>query len=193
MTTLKPKQEAIQKERIELVVGIAHQLFQEMGYENVGIRDICVRAGLSPTQLYRLGLDKKDLLAEVILRVNQSVIENIKPFSSKGFKTAQVFIENYLHDLYEMDIAIKNIRSEGAAFGWKWSNKYESQVIEQLMKMLKPIADALAFDHYDDIQARCFAIWSLYYVGYRHAVMENGNADDCLAQIAPALSICLKR
>jgi AcrR family transcriptional regulator len=183
----------IKRQRLDTIIHIAHSLFEKSGYESVGIREICKAAGLSPTQLYRLGVSKQDLLAEVILRVNQKQIVNIKPFSARGFNSAQTYIETYLLNLYEADIAIKGIRTEGAAFGWKWSGKYEELIIAQVFQLIKPIADALAHDRYDEVQARCFAIWSLYYVGYRHAVMHNGNAKVCLDAIKPSLALCLKR
>jgi AcrR family transcriptional regulator len=179
--------------RIDAIINTAHQLFETNGYEQVGIREICQSVGLSPTQLYRLDLTKQDLLAEVILRVNQEQINRIKPFTSKGFKSAQAYIESYLLNLYESDIQIKSIRAEGAAFGWKWSGKYESLIIEQVFKLIKPIADALEYEGYDEIQARCYAIWSLYYVGYRHAVMQNADAKACLEGIRPSLKLCLKK
>ena len=183
----------LKRQRLETIIDIAHRLFEESGYENVGIREICQSAGLSPTQLYRLGVSKQDLLAEVILRVNQKQIKNIKAFSARGFSTAQTYIETYLLNLYEADIAIKGIRAEGAAFGWKWSGKYEELIIAQVFQLIKPIADALAHDRYDEVQARCYAIWSRYYVGDRHAVMHNGNAKACLDAIKPSLALCLKR
>ena len=193
MTGINERQESVRSERTELVIQIAQEMFERDGYEHVGIRQICSVAGLSPMQLYRLGLDKKDLLAEVVLRINQQIIDRIKPFSSKGFKSVEDFIDRYLLDLYTQDIAIKGIRAEGAAFGWKWSGKYEELIIRQIFKMIQPIVDALQHDGYDEIPARCYAIWSLYYVGYRHAVMHDGDAAACLAQIRPSLALCLKR
>ena len=193
MTGINERQESVRSERTELVIQIALEMFERDGYEHVGIRQICSVAGLSPMQLYRLGLDKKDLLAEVVLRINQQIIDRIKPFSTKGFRSAGEYIDKYLLDLYKQDIAIKSIRAEGAAFGWKWSGKYEELIIQQIFKMIQPIADALQHDGYDEIQARCYAIWSLYYVGYRHAVMHNGDAAACLTQIRPSLALCLKR
>jgi AcrR family transcriptional regulator len=187
------KKSDINRQRLETIIDIAHRLFAQSGYENVGIREICQAAGLSPTQLYRLGVSKQDLLAEVILRVNQKQIVNIKAFSASGFKSAQAYIETYLLNLYEADIAIKGIRAEGAAFGWKWSGKYEELIIAQILQLIKPISDALVHDQYDEVQARCYAIWSLYYVGYRHAVMHNGNAKACINGIKPSLALCLKR
>ena len=187
------KKSDINRQRLETIIDIAHSLFAQSGYENVGIREICQTAGLSPTQLYRLGVSKQDLLAEVILRVNQKQIVSIKAFSARGFKSAQAYIETYLLNLYEADIAIKGIRAEGAAFGWKWSGKYEELIISQVFQLIKPISDALVHDRYDAVQARCYAIWSLYYVGYRHAVMHNGNAKACINGIKPSLALCLKR
>ncbi len=175
------------------VVTIAHRLFETRGYEAVGVREIAKEAGISPMQVYRLGLDKQDLLAEVILIVNQEIINTIKPFSADKSKTASDFIDDYLLGLYAKDIEIKSIRKEGAAFGWKWSSKYEQLIIAQLMKILQPISDCLIRYKYDDIEARCYAIWSLYYVGYRNAVMNGANAAQCLQGIKPSLGICLKK
>ena len=188
----KPRSDKAQA-RLAQVIKIAHRLFANRGYEAVGIREIAKEAGISPMQVYRLGVDKHDLLAEVILIVNQELIDGIKPFESASHQSALAFIEQYLLHLYEQDIDIKSIRKEGAAFGWKWSGKYEALIIEQLMQILKPIADALAHFGYDEIEARCYAIWSLYYVGYRNAVMNNADAIACLNGIKPSLAICLKR
>ena len=190
---MEAKKNDLNRQRLETIIDIAHRLFAQSGYENVGIRDICQAAGLSPTQLYRLGVSKQDLLAEVILRVNQKQIADIKPFCARGFKSAHAYIETYLLKLYEADIAIKGIRAEGAAFGWKWSGKYEERIIAQVFQLIQPIADALMHDQYDEIQARCYAIWSLYYVGYRHAVMHHGDAKACIDGIQPSLALCLKR
>ena len=182
-----------QHQRIDAIIHIAHELFKKNGYELVGIREICQVAGLSPTQLYRLGLTKQNLLAEVILHVNATQIQSIQPFSNKGFQSASAYVEKYLINLYELDIKIKSIRAESAAFGWKWSGHYEALIIKQVLQLMKPIADALEYDGYGDIQARCFAIWSLYYVGYRHAVIQEGGAQECFDLIRPSLELCLKK
>lgn len=191
--TTSPAVTAKQQKRLADVIAVAHQLFEERGYEEVGIREIAQSVGISPMQLYRLGLDKRDLLAEVILRVNAEQINRIRAFNPAKSKTASSFIESYLLNLYEQDIAIKSIRREGAAFGWQWSEKYEALIIEQLMQIIKPIADTLTHHAYDEIQARCYGIWSLYYVGYRNAVMNNADAKACLEGIKPSLKLLLKK
>lgn len=179
--------------QVEPIVKVAHRLFEKHGFEHVGMREISAAAKKSPIQLYRLGLDKQDLLAEVILRVNAEQIKNIKSFVPNKKISANTFIEAYLLDLYEQDIAIKSIRKEGAAFGWKWSEKYEALIIQQLMEIIKPIADALVHDGYKDIDARCYGIWSLYYVGYRSAVMDDFDAQGCLNGIKPSLNLLLRK
>ena len=189
---IPPKSEKTQL-RLKQVVDVAHHLFESRGFEQVGIREIAKAANISPIQVYRLGLDKQDLLAEVIFQVNEEVIKKIKPFTPSKHKDVASFIEGYLLDLYKQDVAIKNIRKEGAAFGWLWSGKYESLIIGQVMQMIKPIADALAHFEYDEIEARCYAIWSLYYVGYRNAVMNNVDAQECLDDIKPSLLLTLRK
>ena len=181
------------QEQIEAIVKVAHRLFEKNGYEQVGMREISAAAQKSPMQLYRLGLDKKDLLAEVIIQVNAMQIKKLKPFTANQGLSVELFIENYLLNLYKQDIEIKSIRKEGAAFGWKWSGKYEARIFEQLMLIIKPIADALKYESFQDIQARCFAIWSLYYVGYRNAVMNDVDAQACLDSIKPSLKLLLRK
>ncbi len=124
--------------RRETIIELAHRLFEQKGYEDVGMRDICRAAGLSPPQIYRLGIDKKDLLAEVILRVNQTIIEQVKCCNIKPSESALAFIERYLLSMYELDIGIKSIRAEGAAYGWKWSHKYEALIVEQIHELVAP-------------------------------------------------------
>ena len=68
------KKSDINRQRLETIIDIAHRLFAQSGYENVGIREICQAAGLSPTQLYRLGVSKQDLLAEVMTMSNADLI-----------------------------------------------------------------------------------------------------------------------
>jgi len=191
---VKVEQKALKAEKqVDEITKVAHRLFEKNGYENVGMREISAAVHKSPMQLYRLGLDKQDLLAEVILRVNTKQIKKIKGFEPKKNVTATQFIEGYLLDLYKQDIAIMSIRKEGAMYGWTWSSKYEVLIIEQLMQLLKPISDALLHHKYDEIQARCFGIWSLYYVGYRNAVMNNVDAKACLEGIQPSLRLLLKK
>ncbi len=160
----------------------------ERGYEAVGMRDIAKAVGKQPVQVYRLKLNKADILAELIIDLNQWQISQL-PGLCKRIKgaTALERISGYLRELYKLDIEYLPIRSVGAAFGWMWSAEQEQRIIEQVFQLIMPVADSLEAAGLNDLSARCLGIWSLYYVGFRQAVIHGGTADDCLALIQPSL------
>lgn len=172
----------------EQVLASAKALFMERGYENVGMREIAEAVGRQPVQVYRLKLSKSDILAELVIRLNQEQIHQL-PKLCKRAKGATPFDRTcaYLRELYKLDIQYMPIRSVGAAFGWLWSADYERRVIKQVMQLVKPVADWMLEAGLDDIPSRCIGIWMLYYVGYRRAVMNGDTANDCLQSIKPSL------
>jgi AcrR family transcriptional regulator len=150
------------------LVHAARGLFLSKGYESVGMREIAQAVGKAPTQVYRLGLSKTDILAEIIIELNQEQIDRL-PGLLMTLTGANAFERTcaYLLRLYESDIEYMPVRAIGAAQGWTWSTAYEEAVTAQVWELLAPIVGWLADDHVGDIPARCRAIWSLYYVGYR--------------------------
>lgn len=170
----------------------ARSLFMKEGYEAVGMRQIAQAVGLQPTQVYRLELSKADILAEVIIELNSELIDTLPALlDTVHGKTALERTGAYLLALYQFDIHYKPLRSVGAIHGWSWNAAYESAVVAQVMQFLSPIAAWMADEGLDDIPARCYGLWSLYYVGYRRAVIHGGSAEDCLAEIAPSLKILI--
>ena len=95
----------------------------------------------------------------------------------------------YLEQLYRSDIDYLPIRALGAAYGWTWSSKYEALIVPQVLQLLQPIADWMQAEGLADIPARCYTVWSLYYVGYRRAAVHGGTASECLAEIRPSLAL----
>jgi AcrR family transcriptional regulator len=174
------------------VIDAARALFMERGYEAVGMRDIARAVGRHPVQIYRLNLSKADILAEVIIALNQEQIAQL-PALCKRVKGRTPFARtcSYLRELYRLDIQHLPIRAAGAAFGWLWSAEYEARVIGQVHQLIDPLVGWMQDAKLDDIAARCFGIWSLYYIGYRHAVIQGGSAEDCLAAIKPSLRFYL--
>lgn len=171
----------------------ARTLFMKKGFEAVGMREIAQAVGLQPTQVYRLELSKTDILAEVILALNSELIDTLPVvLETVQGNTALERTCDYLLALYQFDVLYQPLRSVGAIYGWSWTGAYEAAVIEQVWQFLAPIAGWLKGDGFDDIPARCYAIWALYYVGYRRAVTRGGNADECLAEIRPSLAILLR-
>lgn len=180
-------------EKLHLKIrAIARDLFMAIGYESVGMREIAAALGLQPTQIYRLNLTKVDILAEVIIELNSKVIDLLPALlESVTGKTSLERTCSYLLMLYRIDIEHIKLRSVGAMYGWSWNPRYESIVVAQVKQLLAPIAAWLAEDGYDDLPARCYGIWSLYYVGYRRAVIQGCDAQECLNEIHPSLKILL--
>lgn len=170
------------------ILGAARELFLARGYEAVGMRDIARATGRQPIQLYRLNLSKADILAELIIGLNQDQIDQLPALCTR-VKGETLFerVCSFLRELYALDIQYLPIRSVGAAFGWLWSADYERRVVEQIHQLIRPVVGWMQEAGLEEIPARCVGIWSLYYVGYRHAVMQGGTADDCLARIRPSL------
>ena len=174
------------------VIQAARTLFMAKGYESVGMREIAQAVGKAPTQVYRLNLSKADILAEIILELNQEQIDSL-PTRLNGVTGANAFERTcaYLQGLYESDIEHVRVRSIGAANGWLWNQSHEQAVVQQVWQLLAPIVGWMREDGLCRIPARCYAIWSVYYVGYRRAVMHGGTAAECLAEIRPSLELLL--
>lgn len=165
----------------------------QKGFASVGMREIAGRAGLSPIQAYRVGLAKEDLLAEISIQLSTEQLDTITAgvVINTG-ESLQAFVERYLLLLYESDIEHISIRKESAAYGWMWSSKYEARIVDQVIALLGPITQAMSDQGMKNIPDRGFAIWALYYVGYRSAVMQGATARDCLNSIKGSLSLVLK-
>jgi AcrR family transcriptional regulator len=171
------------------VLEAARELFISRGYENVGMRDIAEAVGKQPTQIYRLKLSKSDILAELILQLNSKQIERI-PTILATIKDGNLFdkVCAYIERLYELDIEYLQLRSVGAAHGWSWSAEYEVKNFEQVIHLIAPIASWISEAGLKDVQARCIGMFSLYYVGFRGAVIRKSSANECLESIKPSLS-----
>lgn len=180
------------KDRFRVVVETAQDLFGTRGYAATGMRDIARQAGLSPVQVYRLGLSKEDLLAEVSLRLTDHQIRHIAARARpRTGEPLTAFVERYLLALYRSDVKNLKVRRETAAYGWMWDRRHEQRIVAQVLQLLAPIEAALRAAQVSDPQARLFALWSLYYVGYRRAVVWGAGPGRCLSGIRPSLRLLL--
>lgn len=163
------------------------------GYEAVGMRDIASAVGRQPVQIYRLNLSKSDILAEVILALNQHQIDQLPALCAQvQGDTLLDKVASYFHALYRLDIQYLPIRSVGAAYGWRWSAAYEEKITQHVFAFLAPIAGWMGEQGLDDVMARCYGLWSVYYVGFRRAAVHGGSADECIAEIRPTLDVLLR-
>ncbi|MFZ4478978.1 MAG: TetR/AcrR family transcriptional regulator [Rhodoferax sp.] len=180
-------------DRTAELIEAARSLFMEKGFAKASMREIAARSGLTPMQSYRLGLAKEDLLAEVSIELTAMQLRTIAAKAlRRPAEPLQAFVERYLLKLYKSDIRNIGIRRESAAYGWMWSAQYEERIVEQVLALLQPIAAAMSVQGLDNIAARCFTLWSLYYVGYRRAVVQGASASECLDAIRDSLTLALR-
>jgi AcrR family transcriptional regulator len=177
-----------------LVLEAAKALFLKHGYDTVGMREISHAVGRQPTQIYRLNLSKPDILAELVIELNDEQIRQIPDLCARVTGT-HLFdrVCGYFRELYALDIQYLPIRSVGAAYGWMWNPDYEEKIIGQVMQLLQPVIDWMTEAGLGQIESRCYGIWSVYYVGFRRAAIHGGSADDCIGEIRPTLEILLAK
>ena len=171
------------------VINVARQLFMSKGYENVGMRDIAQVLGQQPTQVYRLNLCKADILAELILELNETQIAKLPTLMTeiKGDSVLEK-VSSYVELLYEFDIEHLPLRKVAATHGWNWSLSYEEKHYKQVRKFLEPIEMWMTENGLSNVRARSLGVFSLYYVGYREAVIRQASASECLKMIRTSLS-----
>jgi AcrR family transcriptional regulator len=176
-----------------LVLEAAKDLFLKHGYDAVGMREIAAAVGRQPVQIYRLNMSKSDILAELIIDLNDQQIRQLPALCAhvSGI-TVLDKVCGYFRELYSLDIQYLSIRSVGAAHGWMWSAAHEDKIIGQVIQLLRPVSAWMAQAGLDQIEARGYGIWSAYYVGFRGAVIHGGNADECVQEIRPTLEILLR-
>lgn len=175
-----------------LVLAAAKELFLTHGYDAVGMRDIASAVGRQPVQIYRLNLSKSDILAELIIDLNTEEIRQLPDLCARVIGTNLLDkVCGYLRELYALDTQHLPIRSVGAAYGWMWNPNYEKRIVGQVMQLLQPVIAWMTEAGVQGIEARCYGIWSVYYVGFRRAAIHAGNADDCISEIRPTLEILL--
>lgn len=175
------------------VIAVAKNLFLEKDFDKVGIRDIAKKAGVFPVEIYRLGLDKQSILALIAIEIGKQQLIGIRDFlrNSPPEGTLLEKVKAFLLFLYKLDIAILPIRSQSAAHGWFWGKKYEDEIVCQVYQFLEPVERWMIEEGLDEVRDRCMLIWSLYYVGFRAAVMRGGSAQDCLQGIERPLALAL--
>lgn len=164
------------------------------GYDAVGMREIASAVGRQPVQIYRLNLSKSDILAELVIDLNDEEIRQLPELCARVSGTTLLDkICSYFRELYALDIQYMPIRSVGAAFGWMWNATYEAKIISQVLQLLQPVAGWMTEAGLNHIEARGYGLWSVYYVGFRRAAIHGGSADDCIQEIRPTLEILLAK
>ncbi|MEC8020623.1 MAG: hypothetical protein VX179_01435, partial [Pseudomonadota bacterium] len=157
--------------------------------------ELAMELAVPPAVLLRQELSKPDLLAEAIIALNDEQITWLesRPEATDESLPLQEAVERYLRRVYEFDIEHITLRRMGAAFGWLWAPKYEPRIWKQLFALTAPIDGILLREGFSDREPIIKILWSLYYAGFRHAVMHRAPEEACLAEIRPALKLILRR
>ena len=179
----------------EAAIALAKERFSERGYEAVSLQELATELAVPPAALLRQELSKPDLLAEAIIALNDEQITWLesRPEATDESLPLQEAVERYLRRVYEFDIKHITLRRMGAAFGWLWAPKYEPRIWKQLFALTAPIDGILLREGFGDREPIIKILWSLYYAGFRHAVMHRAPEEACLTEIRPALKLILRR
>lgn len=193
ITSLARRRKSREADRTR-VLEAAEKLFRKHGFDDVGMRDIAEAADTNPVQLYRLGLSKSEILGELIVRLNDRQIREMRKLDI-GQLGATVLerVLGYLLALYRLDTRDKELRKLGAAYGWLWPKEREAQVAEQIHHLIAPVTSELKRAGLDKAGDRSLAIWSVYFTGYRAAVIDDASAEQCLERISGAVGLILSR
>ena len=179
----------------EAAIALAKERFSERGYEAVSLQELATELAVPPAAMLRQELSKPDLLAEAIIALNDEQITWLesRPEATDESLPLKEAVERYLRRVYEFDIKHITLRRMGAAFGWLWAPKYEPRIWKQLFALTAPIDGILLREGFSDREPIIKILWSLYYAGFRHAVMHRAPEEACLAEIRPALKLILRR
>ncbi len=96
-----------------------------------------------------------------------------------------------LQQMYELDIAHKDLRKLGAAYGWLWSQEQDQRCLEQITGLTEPIRQLLIAAKLKPTEPRVSGLWCIYWSYFRAAVIHDQNADGCITLIRPMVEVLL--
>ena len=174
------------------ILRAAKQLFLERGYDQVGVRDIASAAAISPALVYRYGWTKTELLAELVLELNDTQVAAMRAWRPPSRGTLADRVVDYLRRLYRLDIEHRELRRLGAAYGWMWSPEQDRKCRAQIVELLAPLRRLLTAARVDGVDTRLAAIWAAYWTYFRLAVIYDADADACAAEVRPLVELAVR-
>lgn len=174
------------------ILRAAAELFLARGYDQVGVRDIASAAAISPALVYRYGWTKAELLAELILELNEAQIAAMRAWRPPRRGTLADRVVDYLRRLYRLDIEHRELRRLGAAYGWMWSPEQDRKCRTQIEQLLAPPRRLLTAARLDEVDTRLAAIWAAYWTYFRLAVIYDADAEACAAEVRPLVELAVR-
>jgi hypothetical protein len=139
-------------------------------------------------QLMEFGFTKANLVCHAVVAENETLIQKLigLDLSTLGASLTEQ-VKAYVLKMYQHDVQQLAFRTAVQPYAWTWSVVDESRVTNQAMKLMSPVYIALHAHDFDNIDARCQALWALYVRGLRCAALGKGSASDCLATITTSI------
>ena len=176
------------KNRLISLVAYIQEKMEAGQFDAVTLTDIAKDNRMTIPQLMEFGFTKPNLVCHAVVAYNEQMIQALatQDVCALG-DTAAAQIEAYLLQMYQYDLRQLPFKTAAQAYAWNWSVVDEARYTNQVMKLMTPIYIALHTHGFNQIDARCQAIWALYMRGLRTAALSKGDANDCLESVRDAL------
>lgn len=172
---------------VSLVVYIEQKIVSGQ-LDAMTLADIAKDNRMTIPQLMEFGFTKPNLVCHAVVAYNERMIQALvgQDITALG-QTAAEQVEAYVLQMYQYDLEHMAFKTAVQSYAWQWSVVDEERYTNQVMKLMTPIYIALHTHGFDQVDARCQTIWTLYTQGLRTAALSKGDAHDCLASVHEAL------
>ena len=176
------------RNRLVSLVGYIEQKIVAGQLDAMTLADIAKDNRMTIPQLMEFGFTKSNLVCHAVVAYNERMIQALagQDITALG-QTAAEQVEAYVLQMYQYDLEHLVFKTAAQSYALNWSVVDEERYTNQVMKLMTPIYIALHTHGFDQVDARCQTIWTLYTQGLRTAALCKGNAHDCLASVREAL------
>ena len=176
------------RNRLVSLVGYIEQKIVAGQLDAMTLADIAKDNRMTIPQLMEFGFTKSNLVCHAVVAYNERMIQALagQDITALG-QTAAEQVEAYVLQMYQYDLEHLVFKTAAQSYAWNWSVVDEERYTNQVMKLMTPIYIALHTHGFDQVDARCQTIWTLYTQGLRTAALGKGNSHDCLASVREAL------
>jgi hypothetical protein len=172
---------------VSLVVYIEQKIVSGQ-LDAMTLADIAKDNRMTIPQLMEFGFTKPNLVCHAVVAYNERMIQALVGQDITALcQTAAEQVEAYVLQMYQYDLEHMAFKTAAQSYAWHWSVVDEERYTNQVMKLMTPIYIALHTHGFDQVDARCQTIWTLYTQGLRTAALSKGDAHDCLASVREAL------
>ncbi len=182
------------KNRLVSLMLYIKQKIEAGQFDALSLAQIAKDNRMTIPQLMEFGFTKANLVCHTVVAENEVLIQKLMglDLATMGSSLTEQ-VKAYLFQMYQYDLKQLVFRTAVQSYAWTWSVVDETRVNNQAMKLMTPIYIAMHAHGFENIDARCQALWSLYIRGLRTAALGKGSADDCLAAITPSLEFITER